>query len=320
MAVYTDIRAADLDMFVAGYDIGAVVSCEGIAQGIENSNFLLSTDAGKFVLTLYEKRVRREDLPFYLGLMAHLADCGFPCPVPVRDRTGEMLHTLSRRPAAIVTFLDGDWPRDVTPEHCRAIGNAMARLHVGGVDFTITRPNDLSKPAWRPIFTPLAGRTNELQAGFAAWIDGELTLLERSWPSGLPTGIIHADLFPDNVFFNKDELSGMIDFYFACNDRLAYDIAVGLDAWCFRGDEQFDADRAGALLDGYQTVRPLEPAEREALPILTRGAAMRFLLTRLHDWFNTPEAAFTRRKNPVEFLPIIEFHRSVSDSTAYGVG
>lgn len=320
MAVYTDIRADDLDMFVAGYDIGAVVSCEGIAQGIENSNFLLCTDAGKFVLTLYEKRVRREDLPFYLGLMAHLADRGFPCPVPVRDRNGEMVHTLSRRPAAIVTFLDGDWPRDIAPEHCRAIGAAAARLHVGGADFTINRPNDLSQSAWQPIFAPLASRANELQSGFATWIEDELGLLDRSWPSGLPTGIIHADLFPDNVFFDKDGLSGVIDFYFACNDSLAYDIAVCLNAWCFTGDGQFDADRAGALLDGYQTVRPLDPAEREALPILARGAAMRFLLTRLYDWFNTPEAALTRRKNPVEFLPIIEFHRSVSDSTAYGVG
>lgn len=322
MAVYTRIEDDDLEAFVAKFDIGGVLSCDGIAQGIENSNFLLETGAGKFILTLYEKRVRKVDLPFYLGLMNHLSGKGFPCPVPVADRKGDILHALSGRPAAIVTFLDGDWPResDVTAAHCRDVGGAVARLHLAAADFPGHRPNDLSVSGWRPLYAPLAAHADELRAGFAEWIDGELSFLERNWPSGLPAGIVHTDMFPDNVFFRDGALSGVIDFYFACTDMLAVDLAVCLNAWCFLGDARFDPKRSKALLDGYRAVRPLEAVERAALPILARGMAMRFLLTRLHDWFNIPENSLAQRKTPLDLLPLIDFHRSVSDSIAYGVG
>ena len=321
MAVYTRIDEDDLTAFVAGFDIGNVVSCEGIAQGIENSNFRLRTGTGQYILTLYEKRVRKEDLPFYLNPMDHLAARGFPCPTPVPDRDGEILRTLSGRPAAIVTFLDGDWPREseITPAHCRDIGAAAARLHLAGADFPARRANDLSVRVWRPLYTPLAALAEELRPAFSGWIEDELAFLERNWPTGLPTGIVHTDMFPDNVFFEDGALSGVIDFYFACTDMLAIDLAVCLNAWCFRDGVQFDPGRARALFDGYQAVRPLEVAERDALPVLARGMAMRFLLTRLHDWFHTPEDVLTRRKDPLDLVPLIEFHRSVSDSTAYGV-
>lgn len=321
MAVYTQIDDSDLAAFVAGFDIGAVLSCDGIAQGIENSNYRLRTGTGTYILTLYEKRVRPQDLPFYLNLMNHLAARGFPCPTPIANRDGEILHTLSGRPAAIVTFLEGDWPRgsEISPGQCRDIGAAAARLHLAAADFPARRANDLSVAVWRPLYTPLAAQAEELRPDFSMWIEDELTFLERNWPTDLPAGTVHTDMFPDNVFFDGGSLSGVIDFYFACSDMLAIDLAVCLNAWCFRDGAQFDSGRACALFDGYQAVRPLETAECDALPLLARGMAMRFLLTRLHDWFHTPKDALTRRKDPLELVPVIEFHRSAPDFTAYGV-
>jgi len=321
MAVYTAIADEDLSAVVAGYDIGDVVACTGIAQGIENSNFRLYTTAGHFILTLYEKRVRSEDLPFYLDLMNHLAGNGFPCPTPVADRAGVVLQNLSDRPAAIVTVLDGAGLQetDISPMHCRDVGAAAARLHLAGSDFSTQRINDLSVDAWRPLFLPLAARADTFRTGLARWIEEELDFLEQNWPSDLPGGTVHTDMFPDNVFFRNDALSGVIDFYFACTDMLALDLAVCLNAWCFDPDGQFMPANAHALIDGYQAVRPLETVEQQALPILARGMAIRFLLTRLHDWFHTPSDALGARKNPLDLVPLVEFHRSVSDSTSYGV-
>lgn len=321
MAVYTRITDDALDHLVARYDIGSVDSCTGIAQGIENSNYMLRTTQGNFILTLYEKRVRTEDLPFYLGLMTHLAGKGFPCPVPLADRRGHTLQTLAARPAAIVGFLDGRGADcdDLTPERCAAIGAVCARLHRDAADFGAARPNDLSLPTWRHQFGLLAASADRLKPGLGGWIADELSYLEAHWPEDLPAGIVHADLFPDNAFFEGDTLTGVIDFYFACNDFLIWDIAVCLNAWCFDADGAFLADNARALLNGYQDARPITPTEREALPVLARGAVLRFLLTRLYDWFHTPDDALARRKDPLELLPLLAFHRSVSDSTVYGL-
>ena len=321
MAVYTPVADDDLKAVVVGYDIGDVVACTGIAQGIEKSNFRLRTTTGHFILTLYEKRVRPEDLPFYLDLMSHLAANGFPCPTPVADRAGAVLQTLSGRPAAIVSLLDGAGLREteISPPHCRDVGSAAAQLHLAGSDFPTRRTNDLSVDAWRPLFLPLAERADTFRAGFAHWIESELDFLEQNWPSGLPAGTVHTDMFPDNVFFRNGSLSGVIDFYFACTDMLALDLAVCLNAWCFDQNVQFMPANAHALIDGYQALRPLDAAEIQALPILARGMAMRFLLTRLHDWFHTPNEALATRKDPLDLVPLIEFHRSVSEFTPYGV-
>jgi homoserine kinase type II len=321
MAVYTPVADDDLKAVIAGYDIGDVVACTGIAQGIENSNFRLQTTVGPFILTLYEKRVRPEDLPFYLDLMSHLAASGFHCPTPVADRDGVMLQTLSGRPAAIVTVLDGAGlpETDISPAHCRDVGAAAARLHIAGSDFPSERANDLSVETWRPLFLPLAERVDTYSVGLAHWIDSELSFLEQNWPSGLPAGTVHTDMFPDNVFFRDGALSGVIDFYFACTDMLALDLAVCLNAWCFDRDARFIPANAQALIDGYQARRRLDAAEQQALPILAGGMAMRFLLTRLHDWFHTPNDALATRKDPLNLLPLVEFHRSVSDSTSYVV-
>ncbi|MEO5374653.1 MAG: homoserine kinase [Alphaproteobacteria bacterium] len=320
MAVYTEVSDEDLQTFVAEYAIGTVMSFKGIAEGVENSNYLLQTDAGNYILTLYERRVCPEDLPFFLGLMEHLAGGGIACPTPIHGRDGQALRTLCGRPAAIVTFLNGLWPRRVTPAHCAALGQAMARMHLVGRSYRQTRANALSVAGWRPLFDQAAHGADSVAPGLGQEIRAELDHLEANWPSGLPTGVIHADLFPDNVFFRGAAVSGLIDFYFACNDFFAYDVAVCLNAWCFEPDGQFNATKARLLLSSYQTVRPLEPAEMAALPLLARGAAMRFLLTRLYDWLNTPPGAMVKPKDPMEYVRKMRFHRTITSPSAYGFG
>jgi homoserine kinase type II len=319
VAVYTDIADEEFSAFMAGYDLGAVLSVKGIAEGVENSNYLLATEAGQFILTLYERRVDPADLPFFLGLMEHLASRGINCPLPVHDRAGNALGRLANRPAAIVTFLQGMWVRRPRANHCAAVGAAMARLHLAGEGFGLSRRNALSVDGWRPLFNICGARADEVFKGLGTEIAKELDHLEAGWPRGLPEGVIHADLFPDNVFFLRDELSGLIDFYFACNDMLVYDLAVALNAWCFETDLSLNITKARALLSAYGEVRPLSAAEIDALPMLARGAALRFLLTRLHDWLTVPKGALVVPKDPVEYYKKLRFHRSVTDAADYGL-
>ena len=319
MAVYTEIPDEEFDAFMKGYDLGAVLSLKGIAEGVENSNYLLGTEKGEFILTLYEKRVDRADLPFFLGLMEHLAGRGITCPLPVHDREGNALNRLAGKPAAIVTFLTGMGVRRPRAEHCGAVGRALAALHVAGEGFRLTRKNALSVDSWRPLFETCAGRADEVVAGLGAEIGRELDFLEAHWPRDLPSGVIHADLFPDNVFFLGRALSGLIDFYFACNDMLAYDVAVCLNAWCFEPDAALNVTKARTLLAAYGAVRPFSPAEIEALPILARGAALRFLLTRLYDWLTVPPGALVVPKDPIEYYKRMRFHRGATDASAYGL-
>jgi homoserine kinase type II len=319
MAVYTDVSDDDLRAFAALYDIGEVLSCKGIAEGVENSNFLITTEHGNFILTLYEKRVAPRDLPFFIALMEHLARHGVACPTPVPGRDGIALRELCGRPAAIVTFLAGMWPRRILPFHCAALGRALAELHRAGASFPMTRANDLSFDGWRRLFESSQTRAAEVQSGLAEELAEELVLLETVWPRDLPIGVIHADLFPDNVFFRDHELSGLIDFYFACTDFLAYDLAICLNAWCFEADGSFNVTKARLLLDGYRRGRPLAQAELAALPVLARGSALRFLLTRLFDWLNQPAGALVRPKDPLEYLRKLRFHRSITDPRGYGL-
>jgi homoserine kinase type II len=319
MAVYTDVTDEELQQFLAGYDLGALMSYKGIAEGVENSNFLLQTSKGAFILTLYEKRVAAGDLPFFLDLMEHLAARGLNCPQPVRSRSGEALGRLARRPAAIVTFLDGVWIRRPSAAHCGAVGEALAQLHLAGADFAMTRRNGLSVEGWRPLFETAAARADNVQAGLGEAIGAELARLERDWPRDLPQGVIHADLFPDNVFFLGDRLSGLIDFYFACTDALAYDVAVCLNAWCFEPDHSYNMTKGRALLFGYMRRRPLAAPEIAALPMLCRGAALRFLLTRLVDWLEVPPGALVKPKDPLEYYRKLRFHQTNSCARDYGI-
>lgn len=320
MAVYTEVADDDLARFVASYGLGRVLSCKGIAEGVENTNYLLHTERGAFILTLYEKRVARADLPFFLGLMEHLAARGIVCPLPVRDTGGRMLGELAGRPAALVTFLEGVWPKKPQVRHCSGVGAALARLHQAAQGFAVRRENALGPAGWRPLFQRFGADAGRVAPGLAETITAELDHLDRHWPDGLPAGVIHADLFPDNVFFLDDEVSGLIDFYFACNDTYAYDIAVCLNAWCFEPDVTFNAVKGAALLAAYQQERALNDAERAALPTLARGAALRFLLTRAHDWIHRPANALVTPHDPIAYLRRLEFHQSVTSASAYGLG
>ena len=318
MAVYTDVTTDDLTRFLSGYDIGELLSYKGIAEGVENSNFLVHTSAGNFILTLYEKRVAEQDLPFFIALMEHLAARGINCPQPVKNKDGGMLGRVAGRPAAIVTFLDGLWIRRPNAGHCAAVGEALAKLHLAGGDFAMRRKNALSIEAWRPLYDTARARGDSVRAGLCAEIVNELDFLDTCWPRDLPEGVIHADLFPDNVFFLGDTLSGLIDFYFACTDTLAYDVAICLNAWCFEPDHAYNITKGRALLKAYEGVRPLSAAERDALPVLARGAATRFLLTRLVDWLAVPDGALVKPKDPLEYYRKLRFHQSVKRAADYG--
>jgi len=319
MAVYTDISEVELADFLKDYDIGELLSYKGIAEGVENSNFLVHAASGSYILTLYEKRVNRDDLPFFLGLMQHLSDKGIRCPLPVKQCGGAIIGELAGRPAALVTFLEGMWMRRPTVEHCREVGAALAAMHLAGADFPMTRHNALTVDGWRPLWNRAADRANEVEQGLAAEVEADLADLEAHWPAALPVGVIHADLFPDNVFFLGKRLSGLIDFYFACTDILAYDIATCLNAWCFEKDNSFNLTKAMALLNAYTAIRPLTPLEIDALPLLARGSALRFMLTRLYDWLNTPEGSLVVKKDPLEYLRKMRFHRSVTSAAEYGL-
>lgn len=319
MAVYTDIAETDLAAFLDDYEIGGLLSYKGIAEGVENSNFLMRTDSGSYILTLYEKRVNPEDLPFFLGLMDHLAARGISCPLPVHRKDGKIIGQLAGRPAAIVTFLEGMWMRRPTVPHCRAVGVALASMHLAGDGFAIRRDNALSVKGWRPLWEAAKPRADSVEPGLAAEVEADLQEMEMKWPADLPSGVCHADLFPDNVFFLGEKLSGLIDFYFACNDLLAYDLSVCLNAWCFEKDNAFNLTKGAALLAGYQSVRPLSEAEIAALPLLARGSALRFMLTRLYDWLNTPAGALVVKKDPLEYLRKMRFHRQIASAAEYGL-
>lgn len=319
MAVYTDVGAEELAEFLSGYDLGPLLSFKGIAEGVENSNFLIETGAGRFILTLYEKRVRREDLPFFLALMTHLADHGINCPLPVKGRDGRALRELAGRPAALVTFLEGISYRRPTATHCAALGATLAALHEAGRNFTMKRENALSVRGWRPLAEQAGGRADDVAPGLSIAIRNELDELETHWPRTLETGVVHADLFPNNVLFVGDQLSGVIDFYFAANDALAYDLAICLNAWCFEPDFSFNLTKGRAMISAYRAKRALNRAEIEALPVLCRGAALRFLLTRLVDWLNVPPGALVRPLDPMEYFKKLRFHQGVNSATAYGL-
>jgi len=319
MAVYTDITEDELSAFLRQYAVGGLLSYKGIAEGTENSNYLLHTSTGSFILTLYERRVDRADLPFFLGLMEHLAKKGVSCPLPVKRLDGALIGELAGRPAALITFLEGMWMRRPTAQHCRAVGRALAGLHQAATDFPLRRENALGPAGWHRLWEGTKARADEVEPGLTREVEADFAALSSNWPNDLPSGIIHADLFPDNVFFLGGELSGLIDFYFACNDLLAYDIAICLNAWCFEKDASYNLTKGAALLAGYQEVRTLEQEEIRALPLLARGAALRFMLTRLHDWLTIPDGALVNKRDPLEYLRRLRFHRQVAAASEYGI-
>lgn len=319
MAVYTKISDLQLSELLDSYDIGRAIELKAIEQGIENSNYFLTTEQGKYVLTIYEKRVNQLELPFYLGLMDHLAHKNIPCPTPIKTKDGKNLASVNGRPCAIVSFIKGQSTGFIRNVHLEELGKNMAKMHIAASDFTMKRENNFALKDWGGLFNSVKERADELKKGLKNEIEDELGNLSVNWPSSLYSGIVHADLFPDNVFFEKDRLVGIIDFYFACNDYLMYDLAICLNAWCFENNNEFNVTKAKILLSSYNQVRKISEEELQALPILARGAAMRFLLTRLCDWFNRVEGALVKPKNPLEYLQKLRFHNGIKSHTEYGL-
>ncbi|MBA2589605.1 MAG: homoserine kinase [Alphaproteobacteria bacterium] len=318
MAVYTDVSFEELERLLESYDIGTPLSFKGIAEGIENTNFYLQTDRGAFFLTLYEKRVAAEDLPFFLGLMEHLAKAGVNCPLPVKTRDGRSLVTVNRRNAAIVTFLTGIALRRPDATHCAAGGAALAGLHKAGEGFALSRANALGPKGWRPLAESIHG-ADTIEDGLEGLINGSLEEVTAGWPSDLPSGVIHADFFPDNILFVGDAVGGVIDFYFACNDFYVYDLATMLNSWCFELDGSYNITKGQSVINAYRAARPLSEAEIAALPVLMRGAALRFLLTRTYDWLNQDPNALVRPKDPREYSKKLRFHNKVKHAREYGL-
>jgi homoserine kinase type II len=318
MAVYTEVSDEALAAFLLDYDLGSLVAFRGIAEGVENSNYALRTTTGDYILTLYERRVDPAELPWFLGLMQHLATHGITCPLPVAGKDGTALRLLANRHAAITTFLPGVWPRRVRQEHCGPLGAALADLHRAGNGYTPARANGLGPASWAPLLSRCTG-TEAAFPGLHTELEAALAAILAAWPASLPAGHIHADLFPDNVFFLEGRLSGLIDFYFAATDFLAYDIAICLNAWCFEADFSFNVTKARALLGAYTAKRALTLEERAALPVLCQGAAMRFALSRLYDWINTPPDALVVRKDPLDYVRRLRFHLAAPDYHAYGL-
>lgn len=311
MAVYTSLTEQDVKSFLAQYDIGDLVSFEGIAEGISNSNYLIVTD-DKYILTLFEKRYNIEDLPYFVALMEWWDKRGIHCPEPIKMKNGRVLSVLKEKPAIVTSFLEGEGARKITLEHVAQLGKLAANMHIAAADFPHTRANGLSLSAWEKMIDDVAEQADTIEPGLKKLISEEYNYLSEHWPSGLPSGPIHADLFPDNVFFSKTfgkplALSGVIDCYFACNDFWAYDLAICVNAWCFDDRHRFVPERAQALMQAYTDVRPFEPQEEAALPLLLRGAALRFLLTRTYDTLNRDPDAVVTLKDPLEYVAKLTF-------------
>ncbi|MDJ0922667.1 MAG: homoserine kinase [Henriciella sp.] len=320
MAVYTTVSDDALNAFLSEYDIGQAVAFKGIAEGVENSNYYLETTEGRFILTLFEKRADPKDLPYFIGLKQYLAEQGFPCPRPVKAKDGLALRRLADRPAVIVSFLTGLSPKRPNPQQCKAMGIGLAQLHKAAEHFDMTRENALGPSSWPELWRECSASAEALQPGLSSLIEDDLRTLEQAGldEANLPRGTIHADLFPDNAFFLGNTFAGAIDFYFACTDALAYDLAVCLNAWAFETSGEYNYSKGANLIAGYESVRKLEPTELELLPLLARGAAIRFFLTRLIDWTDTPADALVKPHDPMDYVQRLIFHRSARRAEDYG--
>lgn len=320
MAVYTNVSDEDLAQYLTEYDLGEAIAFKGIAEGVENSNYFLETTQGRFILTLFEKRANPADLPYFIELKQHLAANGYSCPLPVAAKDGKALRTLAGRPSVIITFLQGLSPRVPNAVQCRELGIGLAKLHQAAADFGMERENSLGPSSWPALWEGREQTAEALQPGLAEKIAADLRNIEEAQSSfrSLPRGTIHADLFPDNAFFLGDRFTGAIDFYFACTDALAYDLAVCANAWAFETDGAFNYSKAANLIVGYESVRPLAADEKAAFPMLCTGAALRFFLTRLVDWTDTPEDALVKPKDPLDYADRLRFHRTARSISDYG--
>lgn len=319
MAVFTEVDNKELEEFWSGYHLGEILSINGIAEGVENSNFFIQTTDKRYILTLFEKRVKPEDLPYFVGLMDHVSQQGFSCPQPMFPHTANPIGSLSNRPALVTSFLHGLSVKKPTVSDCHMLGQALAQFHGAASGFKMHRPNNLSYPSWVEMYQHLEEKLLKHDPAGASLCQQALLRLSQEWPGGLPYGHIHADLFPDNVFFRQGQVSGFIDFYFACQDMLAYDIAICINAWCFEPDGSLNVTKSSSLLSGYQTVRSLENAEREALGLLCLGSSLRFYLTRAHDLIHHDPNWLVTPKNPHDYILRMRTHLRANGASGYGL-
>ena len=312
MAVHTPVSKTELDDFIKLYDLGSPTAFEGIKDGIENSNFHVFTTQGRFVLTLFERRTPEQDLPFFMNFMKHLRTQGIPCPMPVNRKDGAVLGRLCNKPAVMLEFMPGQSVKTPEPDHCRAIGALLADMHRAAADFAPTRSNPMNRAVWRKLIGASREKASSL-GDVLPVLDREIEFLNDCWPQNLPQGAIHADLFPDNVFFNAEgRISGVLDFYFACSDFFIYDLMLTFNAWCFDAAGRLIPDNADSFMRGYESGRTLTEAERKSLPLMGRSAALRIVSTRLYDWFHTAESALVGKKDPLPYMRILEYHREKS--------
>lgn len=312
MAVYSPITQDELVAFLKQYEIGSLKKYEGILEGIENTNYKIITSQNIYILTIFEKRVKLEDLPFFINLKKHLIKKKFCCPKPIVNKDGKAINTLKGKACVLISYLAGTKTNRISDHHCEQVGKVLSSLHQHTKDFAEKRINGMNYTQWQNIFIKCQSATTNKYGSYIPFIKKELEFLKESWPNNLPTGIIHADVFQDNVFFINNQFSGLIDFYFACNDFLAYDIALTINAWCFNDQNNFIQKRFISFIKGYQDQRMLSDEEKKSLSILLRGAAVRILLTRLHDQLFHPEGAFVKPKDPQEYLKILKFHQSIN--------
>ena len=318
MAVYTKIKKDELEDFLKNYDIGNLIEYEEIAEGVENSNFKIITSQDTIILTIFEKRVSSNDLPFFIELMNYLDTKEYKCPKPIADIKGNYISYLKQKPCTIVSFIRGKWVKNIKNIHCQQLGKNLAKLHALTKDFKLKRENSMGYHTWDSLFKNFRSEKNIQYKEIYKIISDELTFLSNNWPKNLPSGIIHADLFQDNVFFEDNSFTGIIDFYFACYDFYAYELAVTLNAWCFEKDQSFNTTKARLILAEYQKEKALSIEEKESFPILSRGAALRFLLTRLNDLiFHSPKH-FVQPKDPHEYLEKLYFHQAIGSINEYG--
>ena len=320
MAVYTKLSTSELKEFFSKYDLGTLINHKEIKEGIENTNYFIETEKDKFILTLYEKRVEEKDLPFFISLMRNLFDKNFPSPEPMINKNGNYISEISGKKAAVVSFLKGEAKKNLNPTECYEVGINTAKLHLITKKLTGKRENKLSINSWRKIYNKIKKDCSKIHPSLALVIEKNLEQIEKNWPKNIPSGIIHADLFPDNIFFIGNKLSGIIDFYFSCNDFYAFEIAVCLNALCFEGKKEnlsFNVTKAKKFIDGYSSLRKLTEEEKKSLKILCQGAAMRFFLTRVFDYLNLIEGALVKIKDPIEYLKRLEFHNNVKNYQDY---
>ena len=320
MAVYTKISEDQLKKFFLKYNLGKLLEHKEIKEGIENTNYFIRTDSGKFILTLYEKRVDEKDLPFFIGLMKNLFDQNFPSPEPIINKNGNYISEILGKKAAVVSFVDGNAKKNLSPENCYNVGINTAKMHLITNNLNAKRENKLSINSWRKIYNKVKKDCSKIHSTLPSTIEKNLDIIEKNWPKNIPSGIIHADLFPDNIFFKENKLSGIIDFYFSCNDFYAFEIAICLNALCFEGKNEnlsFNVTKAKKFIDGYSSIRKLSETEKDSLKILCQGAAIRFLLTRVFDYLNLIEGAIVKIKDPVEYLKRLEFHNNVKNYQDY---